>query len=108
MAQQRLVVQKWAIVWRSILASTMQETMFPYARYVRSLDLRNLSYLLDDPKFGGTEVAKYFFSGRMSSFRSPKGNLKGTRLNTSAILDAVGDAIVDHAPSLEIVSGDGT
>ncbi|KAK8194808.1 uncharacterized protein BKA78DRAFT_308311 [Phyllosticta capitalensis] len=106
MAQQRLVVQKWAIVWRSILASTMQETMFPYARYVRSLDLRNLSYLLDDPKFGGTEVAKYFFSGRMSSFRSPKGNLKGTRLNTSAILDAVGDAIVDHAPSLEIVSGD--
>ncbi|KAK7537655.1 hypothetical protein IWX50DRAFT_565040 [Phyllosticta citricarpa] len=105
LAQQRLVVQRWAILWRSIIASTMQETMYPYARYVRSLDLRNLSYLLEDPKFAGTNVAKYFFGGSMSKFRitRPRPN---ARINTAAVLEAVGDAITEHAPLLEIVSGD--
>ncbi|KAK8170644.1 hypothetical protein BC567DRAFT_181840 [Phyllosticta citribraziliensis] len=105
LAQQRLVVQRWAILWRSIIASTMKETMYPYAKHVRSLDLRNLSYLLEDPKFAGTNVAKYFFGGSMSKFRITKPR-PNPRIDTAAVLEAVGDAITEHAPSLEIVSGD--
>lgn len=46
-----LLVQKWSIMWRSIIASSLGATAFPYCRYIRILDLRDLSYLLDDDKF---------------------------------------------------------
>lgn len=51
--EQELVVYKWSILWRSIIASSLEKTLFPYCRYIRVLDLRDLTYLLEDPKFRG-------------------------------------------------------
>ena len=52
-AQLELFVQRWAIKWRSIALSTLNETSFPYYRYIRALDLRDLGNLLSDERFRG-------------------------------------------------------
>ena len=49
-----LTIQKWSILWRSIVASSLDATLFPYCRYIRSLDFRDLGYLLDDDQFRAT------------------------------------------------------
>lgn len=50
-ATKLLTIQKWSILWRSIVASSLDATLFPYCRYIRSLDFRDLGYLLDDDQF---------------------------------------------------------
>ena len=50
-AEQELFVQKWAIKWRSIILSCMDETLFPYYMWLKALDLRDLAYLMGDQKF---------------------------------------------------------
>lgn len=52
-SEQELVVQRWSIMWRTILLSCLGETLFPYCRYLRVLDLRDVYELLDDDKFRG-------------------------------------------------------
>jgi hypothetical protein len=53
-ATKLLTIQKWSILWRSIVASSLDATLFPYCRYIRSLDFRDLGYLLDDDQFRAT------------------------------------------------------
>jgi hypothetical protein len=53
MATHELVVQKWSILWRSIIASALDRTLFPYCKYIHLLDLRDLVNLLDSDKFKG-------------------------------------------------------
>lgn len=50
---QEQAVQRWSILWRSILLSCTEETLFPYCHYLRVLDLRDVYNLLDDDKFRG-------------------------------------------------------
>jgi hypothetical protein len=57
-AEQLLLVQKWSILWRSIITSCLQVTLYPYCKYVRALDLRDLENLLDDGQFKG-KVQEY-------------------------------------------------
>lgn len=52
-AQQLLVVQKWSILWRSIILSSLGKTLFPYCKYIRGLDFRDLNSMLDDEMFRG-------------------------------------------------------
>ena len=47
------IVAKWAILWRSMLMSSFHKTLYPYSRYVRVLDLKDLVNLLEDPRFTG-------------------------------------------------------
>lgn len=56
MATKQLMVQKWSILWRSIIASSLDATLFPYCRYIKVLDLRDLRYLLEDDLFRGKTV----------------------------------------------------
>jgi hypothetical protein len=58
MATKQLMVQKWSILWKSIIASSLEDTLFPYCRYIKTLDLRDLRYLLEDDKFKGS-ISKY-------------------------------------------------
>ena len=44
---------KWAILWRSMIMSSFKKTLYPYSRYVRVLDLKDLVSLLEDPWFKG-------------------------------------------------------
>jgi hypothetical protein len=51
--EQEQTVQRWSILWRTVLLSCTEETLFPYCHYLRVLDLRDLYNLLDDDKFRG-------------------------------------------------------
>lgn len=53
-AEQDLVVQRWSILWRSVCLATIPgRTLYPYHRFLRNLDLRDLENLLEEPKFSG-------------------------------------------------------
>ena len=111
MAQKQLMVQRWSILWKSIIASSLDATLFPYCRYIKSLDFRDLRYLLEDDQFKG-RVSKQFFSGPLARFHKtmdtpigPSGK-KFVRLNFNAIIDAVGEVVTQFTPMLEIISGE--
>lgn len=57
-AQQEQIVRKWSELWRSIILSSLNKTVFPYCRYILALNLRDLLQLLEDPKFKG-KTARY-------------------------------------------------
>ena len=49
----RAAYGKWACMWRSLILSSLGGTLFPYSKYVRSLQLQDLEYLLQDARFLG-------------------------------------------------------
>ena len=51
--QQDRTVQKWATLWRTMILSSLDKTTYPYCRYIRALNLRDLKELLEDWKFRG-------------------------------------------------------
>lgn len=51
-------VSRWALLWKSIILSSLGMTLYPYCRYIRSLDLRDLKELLEDSKFRSV-ISKY-------------------------------------------------
>lgn len=57
-ATKLLTIQRWSILWKSIIASSLDATLFPYCRYIKSLDFRDLGHLLDDDQFR-VRVSKY-------------------------------------------------
>jgi hypothetical protein len=61
LATKQLMVQRWSILWRSIVASALDATLFPYCRYIKLLDFRDLRYLLEDDQFRG-KVMKFVLS----------------------------------------------
>lgn len=67
LAEQGVNVQRWSVLWRTMILSALGKTMFPYCRHLRMLDLRDLSELLADDKFRGKTV-KTFFDGDMAQF----------------------------------------
>ncbi|KAI9782646.1 MAG: hypothetical protein M1835_003988 [Candelina submexicana] len=118
-AAQELIVQKWALLWRSILRSSLGKTLYTYCRYIRALDLRDLKYLLDEPRFRTYD--KKFFADELAPFnieietpRKPgkpgrKANAS-RRLNVLSIINAIGEgnivAITLQTPILEELSGE--
>ncbi|KAF1836250.1 hypothetical protein BDW02DRAFT_546665 [Decorospora gaudefroyi] len=109
-ATKLLTIQKWSILWRSLVTSSLDATLFPYCRYIRSLDFRDLGYLLDDDQFRA-KVSKQFFSGPLKQFEKTETvtNIKGkkiTRIKTADIIDAIGEVVTQHTPTLEIISGE--
>ncbi|CAO2647817.1 Nn.00g087390.m01.CDS01 [Neocucurbitaria sp. VM-36] len=109
-ATKLLTIQRWSILWRSIIASSLDATLFPYCRYIRSLDFRDLGYLLDDDQFR-VKVSKQFFSGPLKQFEKieTRTNIKGkkfTRLKNADIIDAIGEVVTQHTPTLELISGE--
>ena len=109
LAEQGQNVSKWAILWRSITLSALGSTMYPYCRHLRTLDFRDLGYLLEDDKFRG-KVMKAFFEGEMTRFHFTHtvGKGRAVRLDTSKIIRAIGDEIIQQAPLLDGLSGPAT
>lgn len=104
LAIQDLNVQKWSILWRTIILSALGKTTYPYCRHLRFLDLRDLGYLLDDDKFRG-KVSQHFFEGPLERFHfTSKGLGRITRLDRVKIISAIGDEITQQAPLLEAIS----
>jgi hypothetical protein len=102
----------------------MGHTLYPYCLYIRSLDLRNLADLLEDPWF--REISQTFFADDMAQFlRKPdtpmKQKIRGAKalhrkLDVPIILDLVGESITNYVSTaatqnratvaLEDISGD--
>ncbi|KAI9719827.1 MAG: hypothetical protein M1812_003316 [Candelaria pacifica] len=113
-AAQEVIVQKWALLWRSILRSSLDKTLFTYCRYIRALDLRDLKYLLDEPRFRTFD--KQFFADELAPFnieietprKSGRPSRKvnaSRRLNVLSIIDAIGEG-KSPTPILEELSGE--
>ena len=58
LAEQELVVQKWSILWRTIILSALGKTILPYCKFIRVLDLDDLRQLLEDDRFRG-KISRY-------------------------------------------------
>ncbi len=89
--------RKLTTLWRTLILSCTQKTLFPYALWIRILRLSNLRETLSD-------LAPYpslrdaFFNGDMAGFSIVDDNSKLTRqnrprLNIQAITASVGDTI---------------
>ncbi|MCJ1243223.1 hypothetical protein MMC30_000420 [Trapelia coarctata] len=119
-AQQKLIVSKWASLWRIMVLSSLGLTFYPYCRYIRALDLRDLKELFEDFKFRA-DFSKGFFDGTLSRFRfdlpgepeprQVKGKSKAKkqspwRLMTTATMEAIGNAITKETPMLEELDGE--
>lgn len=99
-------MQRWSILWRSIILSAFGQTLHPYCRHLRLLDLRDLADLLeilDEGKFR-VRVAKHFFAGQLAQFRFVHSGsvTKGrpARLDIKKIVTAIGDKMTQHSPLL--------
>jgi hypothetical protein len=110
LSEQTLLIQRWSIMWRTILLSCYGEAMYPYVRYLRVLDLRDLFYLLDEDKFRG-KIFQNFFSGPLEKFDfmaqttgTRTQNLRARGLNLRNNIAAIGDVIVKNAPMLEEIT----
>ncbi|KAF2280093.1 uncharacterized protein EI97DRAFT_390898 [Westerdykella ornata] len=102
---KQLLTQKWSILWKSIIASALEATLFPYCRYIRVLDLRDLRNLFEDDHFRAN-VSTEFFSGPMVRFHLTTGDTRRrARLDLAAIIDFVGEVVTQHTPMLETISG---
>jgi hypothetical protein len=96
--QQIVAISKWALLWKSIILSTIGKTAYPYAWYIRSLDLRNLTNLLDEPLFR-EHIMDNFFADDMAQFlraqetpikkRTRNGRVVGMRLDIPVVLELV-------------------
>lgn len=100
---------KWALLWKSIIRSSLGITAYPYCLYIRSLDLRNLDSLFDDAHFRSSSLDS-FFADEMSSFlkaqeillkpgqQKTRSGKKSSyiRLNVPIILDLVGESITTY------------
>lgn len=51
--QQERMIWKWALMWRSILLSALDQTYLPYYSYIRHLNLDDLTELLSHSGFKG-------------------------------------------------------
>jgi hypothetical protein len=102
-ALHRRYVLQWALLWKSMVRSSLGSTAYPYALYIQSLDLRNLASLLEEPAF--REVAhESFFADDMAKFLKTQDTPIKTRtkkayhmrLNIPPILEHVGESITGY------------
>ena len=48
--KEQLTIQ-WAGLWKALMLSSIDKTLFPYSKYVRRLNLQDLEALLEDRTF---------------------------------------------------------
>lgn len=112
-AQQESQLRKWALLWRSIIKSSLNATYKPYCLYIRSLNLDNLKDLLQEGNFSG-KIEQDFFAGELQDFylrkelvmpQLSKGRQKFRLLDIMPVLHAVGEAITKKTMLLEELRG---
>ena len=101
---------KWTCLWRSLALSSIGKTAYPYCRYLRALDLRDLEQLFQEPRFH-QKYGEDFFAGDLASFLIEEQSMPQTRaksarrFNVTNMLDKIGDSITKSAPMLEELAG---
>lgn len=59
-SKKEQLTMQWAGLWRTIVLSSLDKTLFPYSRYVRRLNLQDLEELLQDRSFRDS-ISKWVF-----------------------------------------------
>lgn len=103
--QERIRI-KWAALWRSILLSSLEKTLFPYSQFIRVLRLEDLQELLQGV-FNVKRVAATLFNGDVTKYRVDKTTKKGNFvvIDACATVNRVAKVITQHSPMLEEFSG---
>ena len=98
--------RKWTVLWRSITLSSLDDhiTFRPYCRYIRVLDFRNLSAMLEDYKFTGS-IRTAFFAGKLRPFYFHNAEHRHQVLDVGATLNAIGEAVTAKTTLLEEIDG---
>jgi hypothetical protein len=112
-AQQQSQFRKWALLWRSIIRSSLNKTYRPYCLFIRSLNLDNLRDLLQEGRFTG-KIEHDFFADDLQDFYLRKESIFAQRLKSRQkslvidllpVLHAVGEAITKKTTLLEEIKG---
>lgn len=107
-AEEKRMFRKWNVLWRSIIASSLDHTRWPtykpYCWHITTLDFRNLLAMLDDYKFTPV-VQSQFFNKGLKGFWIPKKDIRGQVVDVVATVNKVGDALITKTPLLEEING---
>ena len=102
---------KWARMWRSLILSSLGNTLFPYSQYIRELRLQNLHELLTDSKFlQKTRIHGSFFAGELTSYRVDRPVESSKKKRTYLVIDAEATLnrfakdLMLQTPMLEVLS----
>ena len=106
------ITMKWAIMWRSIILSSLGKTLFPYSQYIRTLKLQDLHELLSEGKFLQTaQIGKAFFNTDLAKYRVDR-SINGSHrrknylmIDAEATVNKFAEVITQHTPMLEELSG---
>ncbi|KAE8351093.1 hypothetical protein BDV28DRAFT_137897 [Aspergillus coremiiformis] len=109
-SQQDDIIRKWAVMWRSIAMSALDQTYLPYYSYIRYLDLEDLGYLLGQAYINSNREA--FFTPGLDDYLSHDYGTKGNkRLRSSSksldhehALAKIGSVIVKRSMSIRGMS----
>lgn len=100
--------RKWTILWRSIILSSLPNsvTYKPYCRYLRMLDFRNLLNMIEDTRFQG-KIQTSFYSGAMKPFKIfSSRRWKGRQfIDGAATINAVGEPLTNSVTQIEEIAG---
>ncbi|OCT51026.1 hypothetical protein CLCR_08334 [Cladophialophora carrionii] len=105
-AEHAQFFRRWTVLWRSITLSSLDDdlTYKPYCRYIKTLDFRNLSLMLEDMNFTGT-IRTAFFAGRLRPFHFPKTEYRRQVVDIVATVNAIGEAVTAKTTLLEEIDG---
>lgn len=106
-ALQEQVISKWSLLWRSIMLSSLGKTMHPYCRYIKSLDLRNLTELFENGIFRDSVQDSFFTeeiaaaitstnSNHVKRFGKQSTRRQNLRFNADLSREVFGESIIKH------------
>lgn len=103
------LIGKWASMWRSLILSSLGRTLFPYSKYVRTLSLQDLEYLLQDSRFLG-KTSSMFFKDGLEKFEVNRNvqissKKSGHRIDAETTANRLLEVIAMQTPMLEELSG---
>ena len=110
-ATQERITMKWASMWRSIILSGLDRTLFPYSHFIRILKLQDLRDLLIDEKFRVARVANTLFDADLAKYRVDRTVTVSNKKNPYVVIDPdatvnrFAEVITQHAPLLEELRG---
>jgi len=97
--------RKWTVLWRSIICSSLEPstTYKPYCRYLRIIDFRNLSDMVESTHFRAAK--RSFYAKPLSRFSHVRQQDKFEMLDVVATINAIGETVIPKATLLEEISG---
>ncbi|KAK5104978.1 hypothetical protein LTS08_001251 [Lithohypha guttulata] len=96
---------RWTSLWRSLIASSLEPstTYKPYCRYSRILDFRNLTDMLESPRFRSAK--RQFYARPLTKLAHTKKEGKYETVDVVATINDVGETVIPKATLLEEMSG---